>query len=305
MDDTSLAEHMASTNVMAQRPENAELASRAETQVKAAMAMAKMYPRNMIEAENRILQACQRKALAEDALYAYPRGGKKVTGPSIRMAEALAQCWGNLDCGVKELDRRDGESTVESYAWDLETNTRISKTFTVKHTRTKNEGYGADKKVIHTKLEDDRDIYELTANQAARRLRACILAVIPGDIIDNAVAECGKTLAGGSTEPLIDRAKKMVKAFSSMGVTQDNLEEYLGHKLDAIIEMDLVTLRGVAKSIKDGMSKAEDHFNIKPKGKKKKAATLNEGTNDGGDGSLGQPDQQQQAEEDRSEATKT
>jgi len=266
---------------LAQRPENAELASRAQASAMTAMVAAKNSPRNTIKAEERILEACKRKGLAEEAQYTYPRGGKKVQGASIRLAEAMAQNWGNMECGVTELEQRDGESTVQTYAWDLETNTRITKTFSVKHIRTKSEGYGADKKLVSSKLDDPRDIYEMVANQGARRLRACILAVIPGDIQDSAIAACNATLAGDTSEPIQDRAKKMVKTFNAMGVTQEHIEEYLGHNLDAVLEMDLVTLRGVYRSINDGMSKPSDHFNIPEKKSKKKAATLKEGTSDG------------------------
>ncbi len=73
------------------------------------------------------------------------------------------------------------QSTVEAFAWDVEeANTRQTKVFQVRHWRhTKQGGY---------KLTDPRDIYELVANNGARRLRACILGVIPGDVIDAAVA---------------------------------------------------------------------------------------------------------------------
>ena len=42
-------------------------------------------------------------------------------------------------------------------------------------------------------ITDDRDIYELEANMSARRIRACILQMIPGDVTDAAVAACRKT----------------------------------------------------------------------------------------------------------------
>jgi hypothetical protein len=43
-------------------------------------------------------------------------------------------------------------------------------------------------------LKDERDIYELMANQSQRRVRAAILEIIPGDIIEDAVSECEKTM---------------------------------------------------------------------------------------------------------------
>lgn len=228
--------------------------SRQAQEVQAAMIIAKRFPRDETAARQRILNACKRKGLAEEASYVFPRGGKQVTGPSIRLAEALAQAWGNVDFGIIELDQRLGESTVMSYAWDLETNTRATKVFTVKHQRSARGSINA--------LEDPRDIYEMTANQGARRLRACILAVIPGDVVEEAERECDKTMAGKNPEPLIDRARKMVTAFADHGVTQEMIETRLGHKLEATIEQELVVLRKIFAAIRDGMGKREDYFNL-------------------------------------------
>ena len=134
----------------------------------------------------RIMRACERPFLAEQAMYAYPKGGKLVTGASIRLAEVLAQNWGNVDCGVREISQDGGSSIAEAYAVDLETNVRISKTFHVPHTRDTKQG--------KKRLTDSREIYELVANQGARRLRACILGIVPEDVVDAAVERCGKTL---------------------------------------------------------------------------------------------------------------
>ena len=156
-------------------------------EVQAALVIAKKFPRDQVAAMDRILQACTRPSLAERALYQYARSGTDITGPSIRLAEMLAQNWGNIQFGIRELDQRNGESTVEAFAWDMETNTRQVKVFQVRHERhTKQRSYA---------LEDPRDIYELVANQGARRLRACILGVIPGDVVEEAQHQCDVTLA--------------------------------------------------------------------------------------------------------------
>ena len=73
--------------------------------------------------------------LAQSAVYSYARGGSSVTGPSIRLAEMLAQNWGNIQYGIRELSSENGESTVEAFAWDVETNTRQTKVFQVPHIR--------------------------------------------------------------------------------------------------------------------------------------------------------------------------
>ncbi len=228
---------------------------RAAQEVQAMVLMAKRYPRDVTAAVQRIEQACKRRGLAEQSQYSYPRGKKKIVGPSIRLAEVLAQCWGNVDFGLIEVEQRDGESDVLSYCWDLETNSRNTKTFTVKHERhTKEEG------VKH--LTDPRDIYEHTANYGARRLRACILAIVPGDIQDLAVNVCNKTLRGKNDEPLIDRVRRMVGVFADFGVPQDAIERRLQHKVDACNEQDLVGLGKIYLSLKDGMSGREDWFEL-------------------------------------------
>ncbi|MCO1599853.1 hypothetical protein [Desulfosporosinus nitroreducens] len=217
--------------------------------------MAKQYPRNQFDSWKRIKEACSRKSLAEVASYTYPRGKEKITGPSIRLAEVLAQNWGNMSTGVVELEQKNGESTCMAFAWDLETNFRDEKIFTVKHERwTKN--YGAKK------LEDPRDIYEHIANMGARRQRACILAVIPKDVVDSAVEECDKTLAGINSDPIVDRIKKMLERFTTYGVTREMLEKRVGCKSEAFTEKDLVGLFKIYNSLKDGMGAKEDYFEV-------------------------------------------
>ena len=163
-------------NVQAQ-VENAEAritvsveSQRATAAIQGAMAIAKRFPRNTDAAIERILNSCRRASFAQTATYSYTRGDQVVTGPSIRMAETLAINWGNLECVVKELENKDGMSTMEAACFDLESNTRIFKVFQVKHERQTRKGT--------TRLEDSRDIYELLANNGSRRLRACILAMI-------------------------------------------------------------------------------------------------------------------------------
>ena len=233
-----------------------ERSTRAMAEVQASMVVAKRFPRDQNDAFARIMQACQRRSLAEVAMYAYPRGGQTVTGPSIRLAEAMAQAWGNIDFGIVELEQRKGESTMMAYAWDLETNTRQTKVFSVPHVRYKRSG--------PVPLEDPRDVYELTANQGARRMRACILGVIPGDVVEAAVARCEKTLASGSQEPLQDRAKKMVAAFVDLGVTRAQIEQRIGHRLETITEPELIGLRKIYTSIKDHMSAPAEFFRPLP-----------------------------------------
>lgn len=240
--------------------DNMDIATtRSAQEVQAAMVIAKKFPRDENRAFTGIISACKRKALAEVAIYAFPRGDSTVQGPSIRLAETMAQRWGNLDFGIIELEQRNGESSVMAYCWDLETNTRQTKIFTVKHERV--SGRGVNRKT--TVLTDPRDVYEMTANQGARRLRACILGVIPGDIVDAAVEECEKTMAAaGGDIPLIDRVRKMAVAFGEFGVTTVMLEKRIGHKLDVTSEAEFASLRKIFAAIRDGIGSRESYFDL-------------------------------------------
>jgi len=227
--------------------------ARAVAEVQASFVIAKKFPRNQQESYMNIIAACKRPFLAEQAMYAYPRGGTLVKGASIRLAEAMAQNWGNLDCGVREISQSNGVSVAEAYAIDLQTNTRITKVFHVPHKRDTKKGV--------VRLTDARDIYELVANQGARRLRACILGIIPGDVIEAAIDQCAKTLES-SDMPIGEQVRKMIMAFDEIGVKVEHLEKRLGHNLDATIPQEIVMLKGVYKSIKDGMANREDFFEI-------------------------------------------
>lgn len=235
-------------------PQNASTAvamTREMAETLASVQMAKMFPRDTIAARDRILNSCTRQKLAETACYTYSKGKTEVTGPSIRLAEMLAQNWGNISFGVREVEQRNGESTCEAFAWDMETNSRQVKVFQVPHIRHTNYG---DKV-----LTDPREIYELVANNGARRLRACILGIIPGDIVEEATEACDKTLAT-KFEVTPERIKAMLERFAEHGVTKEKIEARIQCRIEAVKPAQLANLGKVYNSIKDGMSKAEDWF---------------------------------------------
>lgn len=225
--------------------------SRAVAEVQAALFIARTNPRDQKRAMDRILNACCRPSLAESAIYAYARGGSSITGPSIRLAEAVAQQWGNMQFGIRELSNSGGKSEVQAFAWDVETNTRREITFTVPHIRhTKKGSY---------KLEDPRDIYELVANQGARRLRACILAVVPGDVVEAAVNQCQLTLQS-HTDVTAEGIKKLIEAFEPLSVSKAQIEKFCQCRAEAIKPAQIVRLRSIYTSLRDGMSSPSDWF---------------------------------------------
>lgn len=231
--------------------------TRALQEVQGAIFMARQFPRNEVQAQRKILESAKRLTLAEKATYCYPRGGQQVKGPSVRAAENIAKIWGNISYGIKELSQNIAEhsSEVLAYAWDLETNVRAERIFKVPHTRyTKNGG--------NQILTDPRDIYERIANDGARRKRAVLLEILPGDVVEDFLNECEKTLIGSNTKPLKERISDMLKVFEELGVTQEMIEKRIGTKCDNFIPKNIVDLGSIYNSIKNNFAPIEQYFEM-------------------------------------------
>jgi len=224
---------------------------RAVAEVKASLWQAKNYPRDPVKCMDLILQDCTRMTLAEQATYSYVRGGNEITGPSIRMAEAIVRRWGNMSCSVDELSRTNGMSECMALAVDLETNNKKRMLFHIRHWRdTKKGGYV---------LKDERDIYELIANFGARRLRACILAVIPPEVTEAALKQCEVTLAT-HFEVTPELLSKMIDAFAKYGVAKAQIEKRIQRRLDAITPALMAQLHRILTSLREDMASPADFF---------------------------------------------
>lgn len=227
-------------------------ASRAIAEAQGKLVIAKRFPRDEVQAYAKAIEACQRPTMAEKAFYSFPRGGQTVEGPTIRFAEELARCWGNIDYGIKELSQDNGKSEMQAYAWDLETNAQSVQNFTNPHQREQG------KKMVT--LTSQRDIYENNANMATRRLRSRILAILPSWFVEDCIDECKKTVAGNNELPLVDRVKKMVVQFAKFGVTQEQIEKRLKKKVDTMTSDDFVEYVGIYNAIKNKESKISEWF---------------------------------------------
>jgi hypothetical protein len=228
-------------------------ASRAIAEVQAQVIMARKYPRDPLAATNAILAECDMPEFAKVALYNFPRGDTRVEGPSIRMAEVLARSWGNVMSGTVEVEREGDESSMLAYAWDLETNVMKRREFKVKHVRDSRKGG----KIAVT---EERDIYEVGANAASRRERACILALIPGHVVNASVERVKKTLATEVGDPLA-RAHMMLEKFEKeFKVSKIQIEKRLKHRIEAISVAEILSLGQIYNSLADGFGGVDDYF---------------------------------------------
>lgn len=226
------------------------------SEIKGKMFLARQFPRDPEQSLQNVLMECQRPKLAEAAQYEYPKGDSVVTGPSIRLVEVLARHWGNIDSGVAEIDTHSDNTVVKAYAWDLENNVSDEKTFTVQHVRTTKRG--------SYKLTDERDIYEMVANKAARRKRSCLLAVMPGWYVEAALEACEETLRNSVTngKTIEEVREAVVTAFAEFGVSPDNIAAKLSRPIDKLDPNDIVKLRHLYAAIKDGFVKVQDAFDL-------------------------------------------
>jgi hypothetical protein len=229
--------------------------ARAIAEVQSEVLSAKEFPRNEKDAKRRILRTCKRYSFAEKALYQYPRGGETISGPTVQLLKLIAQQWGNLNFGWRELERHDDYSEVVAYCWDKETNTRNRIRFTVDHYRDKRSG--------REQLDSERDIYEKVANYAARRMRACIEGIVPADVIEDAVKQVRYTLAEGEDEKSLDeRIEDMIVAFDDFGIETEDLEDYLGHSVEKASADDIVELAGVYNALQEDPSRRDEFFDV-------------------------------------------
>lgn len=235
--------------------------SRAQSEVYFRVALAHDKPRDEEAVTAAMVRACNRLRLAEKAFYKLPRGkdmnGNPITveGPSVHLARELARIWGNIDYGNKELRQDDeyGQSEIEAHAWDLETNARSSATFIVPHKKDTKRG-------VKT-LDTMQSIYENNANNAAKRVREAIYAVLPQWFVEQAQEICKATIARGDGTPLPARIDAAVGAFEKdFGVTLAQLEAKLGRSKDRWDEQDVAGLSVTFRSLKAREVSKDDEF---------------------------------------------
>jgi len=228
-------------------------AQRAITEVQAALIVAHSMPRDQKRSMDLIIQECTREGLAAEATYEYARGGTPITGPSIRLAETVARSWGNFESGIKETVRHIGWSECMAYAWDLQTNTREVRTFTVRHVRDTKQG--------PKPVTEERDVYELVANLGARRKRACIISLVPGDVWQTALNQCELTLKV-SFEVTPEFIAQMLERFAEYGITKAMIEAREQRRIESISPAAAQRLRRVYTSLKDGITTPAEEFDL-------------------------------------------
>lgn len=215
------------------------------------IATSRAYPRSIARASQNIksLVSISQEA-AEECNYALPRGGKPITGPSVRLAEIVASQWGNcrVSARVVHVDRFEKYLEAEGVFHDLETNMATS-------ARVRRRIAGRDGRVFND------DMIVVTGNAACSiAKRNAILAGVPKAIWNDAYQFALQTVKG-DVKTLPERRDGAFKAFAAFGIKPEQIYEALEIGGAADITLDhITTLVAMHKAIKDGEQTVEDYF---------------------------------------------
>lgn len=220
------------------------------------VATARQYPRNLRKVVSNITTlATMDEYTAEECLYALVRksrdsDNKPIEGPSIRLAEIAAQCYGNcrIEARVVAVNRKEMYVEAVGTFHDLESNMASSATVR-RRISTKNGRLFSD------------DMIVVTGNAAcAIAKRNAILAGIPKGVYRQAYVAAREVVAGTVASLSVNR-DKAVKAFAAYGVTKEQILETLGLESELEIKVDhIATLRAMFATIKNGESTVEEMF---------------------------------------------
>jgi hypothetical protein len=230
------------------------------------IATARQYPRSVHAAIRNITNlATLDEETAAESLYALVRKKKQqnrnqgaqqdqenkaIEGPSIRLAEIAAQCWGNcrIEAHVVTVNRQEKYVEAVGTFHDLETN--MASTATVR--RNISTSYGA---------LFSADMITVTGNAAcAIAKRNAILAGIPRGVYRPAY-QAARGIVAGTHATLSENREKAIKAFAAYGVTPAQIFEALDLEGEGDIKLDhIATLRAMFMSIKNGEATVEEMF---------------------------------------------
>lgn len=225
--------------------------SLARAEVDQQIATARALPRSIQRAVSQIMTlATLDEESAEECVYALPRGGKPIKGPSVRLAEIIASQWGNCRVGARvvHVDRIEKYVEAEGVFHDLETNTAT--TARVRRRISDKKGF------LLTE-----DMIVVTGNAACSiAKRNAILGAVPKAVWRKAYSAVESVIAG-DVKTLGERRDKAMKAFAAFGVKPEQVFEAIDVAgVDDITLDHMTTLLGMHSALKSGESNVEEMF---------------------------------------------
>jgi hypothetical protein len=235
--------------------ESGTLAILNKSEIDQQIATAHKYPRSLVAFRKEMLQMVTlTEKIAGECIYALPRDGKVIEGPSARFAEVAASAWGNARAGARVVNEGNDFVTAQGVFHDLERNVAI--TYEVQRRITDKNG-----------KKYKPDMIGVTANAACSiALRNAILKGIPKAFWSE-MYESARRASVGDIKSIANKRADAVKAFVVYGIDQAQILARLGRTgVQDITVDDLVTLNGFLTAIKDGDGSAESIFAVEAQG---------------------------------------
>jgi hypothetical protein len=218
------------------------------TEIDLQIATAKKWPRMVQKSiDNVIDMVINDDELALSCTYKLPRGGKAITGPSVRLAELMASSWGNLRVKYEIIEITNEEITARGIAHDLETNFAAS--------------VDIKRSIIGKNGRYTNDMIIVTGNAAGSiALRNAIFKVIPRTYV-NKVEQAANRSLSEDKDKLPSRVEKCFSQLESLGVTEKQVFDKLKvESREEITARHLVVLAGTVTSINDGLTTIREEF---------------------------------------------
>ena len=224
-----------------------------------AVTTAKAYPRNveafLNEAKSQVSLSPE---IARSMWYSLPRkdaSGKTIAieGPSIRLAEVVLSCWGNIRIQSRIKEIGDTYVVAEAIAFDMEKNIAICKE--------------ARRRIVNSKgLRYSEDMIQQTAQATTSiAIRNALFTIIPKVYIED-VLKYAKDIAmvhpKEKKKSLQERFAEAVEKFKRFNISKENILKHLNIKNEnEFTEKHLQYLWGVYNSLDAGDIKPDDVIN--------------------------------------------
>lgn len=239
------------------------VAAQAKAMVESRYYMAMRNPRNWDQVRLDLIRECRRPSFADNksAYYIKPIG-EGVEGLGIRFVEVALRCMKNVLVETTMIFEDDMKEVHRVSVTDLEANitypldVRVSKT--VERSKPNSDGSFLSMRKnsrgynVYTLLGTDDDILNKRGALISKAIRTIGLRIIPGDLCDEAETIIKQVrLDSAAKDPDAER-RKIVDAFSEIGVDATALTSYLGHPIAQCSPVQIVKLRGIYGAIRDG-----------------------------------------------------
>ena len=244
-----------STAIASFEADSAPLAVRlAKVELDQAISTAKAYPRSLQRVRDNVSALVMLdEETAKECVYALPRGGKPIKGPSVRFAEIVASQYGNCKVGSRVVDVDKFEKYVEAEGVFIDLESGMQRTARIRRKISDKNG----------RVYND-DMIVVTGNAAcAIAMREAILKGVPKALWRRAYDEAEGVIAG-DIKTLAERREGALRAFAAWGITPDQIFASLEIVGQDEIGLDqIATLTAMFKAIKAGEQQVEDYFPAK------------------------------------------